>query len=278
MADAPIASDDGAQEVEIIQAATLNRMAISANGALPPRSDVTGTGTIAALNGTVAVATNGCSTIVFNVTGAWVATVALQATTDNVNWFSTLYTTPGSGESEFITITSPNPLIVNCGGYLQVRLIATAYTSGTVAVAYNAGAGTNVLEVISQSFAAFNATVQTVPATLGVSATGASGAAVTLTLPAVAGIFHYVTHIEIVAYTSLARVGVAAPVLVTSTNIQGAPVWDFSTAAAIGTAERLNFDFATPVKSSAANTATTIVCPATTSIVWRVTAFYYTGA
>lgn len=60
-------------------------------------------------------------------------------------------------------------------------------------------------------------------------------------------------------YTTVARVGAATPLIVTSTNLPGAPSWDFSTAAAVGTTERIIFDDASPLKSSVAATATTIV-------------------
>lgn len=275
MADLPIASDQGALEVEIVQSATQNRLAVSANGALPPHSDPTGAGTITALNGTVVATVNGCSSIVFSVTGVWVATLNIEGQASDGQWVQVL------GEVPLASLTGSfvanGVVVVPCGGYFQVRLRAALFTSGTATVTWNAGIGVNVVQPINLLASAFNATVQSVPATLGVTATGASGAAVTLTLPAVAGVFHYITHIEIVAYTALARVGVAAPVLVTSTNISGGPVWDFSTAAAIGTADRLSFDFGTPVRSLAGNTATTIVGPATTSVIWRITVFYYTG-
>lgn len=275
MADLPIASDQGALEVEIIQSATLNRLAIAANGALPTHADSSGSGTITALNGTVVVTTNGCSSIMFSVTGVWVATLNIEAQASDGTWTQVLGEIPlGSLTGSF---TTNGIVVVPCGGYFQVRIRAALFTSGTATVTWNEGAGVNVVQPINLLPTAFNATVYEIPATLGVSTTGVSGAAVTLTLPAAAGVFHYITHLEIVAYTSLARLGVAAPVLVTSTNISGGPVWDFSTAAAIGTADKLAFDFARPVKSAVVNTATTIVCPATTSIVWRVTAFYYTG-
>lgn len=274
MADLPIASDQGAAEVEIVQSATQNRLAISANGALPPHSDVVGTGTIAALNGNVAVLTNGCGSVTFNITGTWVATLSFQATTDGTNWFA-VYGTIAGTDSTTELIATNNPVTISCGGFAQVRLIATAYTSGTANIAWDAGTSINQSLVFSPVASSFNATIQAVPATLGVTATAASGTAVTLTLPAVAGQFHYITHIDIVAYTSLARVGVAAPILVTSTNLSGNPVWDFATVGAIGTTDRLDFDFTIPVKSSTVNTATTVVCPAATSVLWRLTAFYY---
>lgn len=275
MADLPIASDAGAPEVEIVQSSTQNKMAVSANGALPPHSDVTGTGTITALNGTVVITVNGCSSILFSVTGVWVATLNIEAQASDGTWTQVLGEIPlGSLTGSF---TANGIVVVPCGGYFQVRIRAALFTSGTASIAWNAGAGINIVQPINLLASAFNATVQSVPASLGVTTTGASGAVVTLTLPAVAGVFHYITHVEIVAYTALARVGVAAPVLVTSTNIPGGPVWDFSTAAAIGTTDIKAFDFSTPIRSLSANTATTIVGPATTSIIWRLTVFYYTG-
>jgi hypothetical protein len=120
--------------------------------------------------------------------------------------------------------------------------------------------------------------VQVVSANLGVTATGAAAAAVTATLPAVAGQFHYITGIEIVAYTTVARTGSATVVLVTSTNLPGSNVWDFQSAAAIGTSERQVTATNSPIKSAVVNTATTIVCPATTSVIWRVNVYYFTAA
>lgn len=90
--------------------------------------------------------------------------------------------------------------------------------------------------------------------------TAAAATITTLTLPAPAvGLFHYITRIEMSCYTTVARVGAVAPVIVTSTNLPGTPSWDFSTAAAVGTTERIIFDLGFPLKSSVAATATTIV-------------------
>jgi len=114
--------------------------------------------------------------------------------------------------------------------------------------------------------------------TLWVTATGTSGAAVTLTLPAAgAGLFHYVTAIDIQLYATAARTGAATPVTVTTTNLPGSPAWHFPTAQAIGAIDRYDVPLASPIKSSAANTATTIVCPVATSGLWRVNVGYYTG-
>lgn len=127
--------------------------------------------------------------------------------------------------------------------------------------------------------AAAGATFPDPPSTLAVTATGAAAAAVTATLPAAgAGLFHYITSIEITLYSTAARTGVAAPVLVTTTNLPGSPVWDFTSAGAIGTRDTFQLTPATPLRSSTANTATTIVAPVVTGGLWRINVTYYTAA
>lgn len=112
-----------------------------------------------------------------------------------------------------------------------------------------------------------------------VTTTAASGVAATLTLPAAgAGLFHYITSLDIYIYATAARVGAAAPVVVTTTNITGAPAFTFETAQAIGTNTPIQgLNPTTPLKSSVVNTATTIVAPAATTGIWRITATYFTG-
>lgn len=115
-------------------------------------------------------------------------------------------------------------------------------------------------------------------ATLTVTVTAASGTAATLTLPAVAGQFHYITSLEVRLYSTAARVGAAAPILVTTTNISGTPSLTFDTAGAIGTSvAQQPFVSAMPVKSLTVNTATTIVAPIATAGIWRITATYFTA-
>jgi hypothetical protein len=115
-------------------------------------------------------------------------------------------------------------------------------------------------------------------ADLQVTVTAAAAAVATASLPAAgAGLFHYITHIDIDCYTTVARAGGATPVIATSTNLTGTPSWNFASAAAIGTIDRISYDFNNPVKSTTANTATTIVGPATTSVIWKIRVYYYTA-
>lgn len=115
------------------------------------------------------------------------------------------------------------------------------------------------------------------PITVGnipITATGVTGAGVTLTLPASPGKFHNIAYLEINAYSTAARTGSATPIVVTTTNLGSA--FTFSTAAAIGTTDKQILEQL--IKSSVANTATTIVCPATTGVIWRVNCFYNLSA
>jgi len=459
MADLPIAEDNGQLPVTINDpTTTTSSVAVDPNGSIHPFADLSGTGTIAALNGAVVATTHGCGSCTFNVTGTWVATLSFQGTIDSVNWFTVYGADIGT---DIITqfISTNVPVTIPCGGLSQVRLIATAYTSGTANIAWNAGSATKeviVLSPVAQAFqtavngnytqlatatwtsaTALNSVVQvnttgmssvlftwnptgtissgvltfeesldngatwfpisvqflalitaysptfglsgqiptifqadvggttnfrirlstviggtgsgivqlaatafpqsplisnvleqglngnnttTVasnanygislpaianaaapswtegravlesvtldgyqriiprPSNLGVTATAATGVALTATLPAVAAQFHYISLIEIEAYSTAARTGGVTPVLVTSTNLPGGNVWSFASAAAIGTTDSKVFVPASDYRSSVVNTATTIVCPATTGIIWRINVMYYTNA
>jgi hypothetical protein len=112
---------------------------------------------------------------------------------------------------------------------------------------------------------------------LGVTATGAAGAVVTLTLPAPgAGLFHYVTWLQVLMYSTAARTGSATPVLVTSTNLPALTL-TFPSAGAVGATVEQKTEPSAPSRSAVANTASTIVCPATTNVIWRINAHYYGG-
>ena len=165
-------------------------------------------------------------------------------------------------------------------------------------VAITAGAGTSIAtddiggvqyQIVKPAFGALDSATLVSPATplpvavtastLAVTATGAAAAAVTLTLPAAgAGLFQYITSIEITLYSAAARTGAAAPWVVTTTNLPGAPAWTFNTAGAIGTNDLREVAPNTPLRSSVANTATTIVAPIATGGIWRLTVMYFTQA
>lgn len=120
-------------------------------------TDKSGSGTITALNGTVVATTNGCSTVVFNMTGTWTATLTIQGTADGANWVGVLGLIPF--DSITGTIGANSLVAIPCGGYSQVRLIATAFTSGTVNITWNAGSGNQAVQAYSLNAADLNASV-----------------------------------------------------------------------------------------------------------------------
>ena len=116
---------------------------------------------------------------------------------------------------------------------------------------------------------------------LCVTATGAANAGVTLTIPAAgAGLFHYITSIIIQRTATAALVG-SATLVITTTNLPGSMAYSVGNAmAAGGTQNDLNLCLTgNPLKSSVANTATTIVCPVPgAAVLWRITATYFAKA
>jgi len=118
------------------------------------------------------------------------------------------------------------------------------------------------------------------PADFSVTVTGAANAIATLTLPAAGvGIFQYITHLFIKRVNTAALAG-GAILTVTSTNLNGRS-WRTGNQASItvSTSEGtvlMNQDFAHPLRSQVANTATTIVCPAAGAAVsWHIVCDYY---
>ena len=112
---------------------------------------------------------------------------------------------------------------------------------------------------------------------LDIEATGAAAAAVTLTLAAPGvGLRHYLTYLRITRFAAALLTAAATPVLATTTNIPGTLVFSMpAEAAPQGSVFVYQEDFAYPLMTTAQNTATTIVCPVTTAVIWRVTAGYY---
>lgn len=109
----------------------------------------------------------------------------------------------------------------------------------------------------------------------------AANAAVTLTIAAAgAGLFHYITSIEIINVnpTATAIAGSAVTLSYTSTNIPGAPAWTAGNALAAG-AEKVVERITYPpggIKTTTAATATTIVAPAIgAGGVCRITVTYF---
>ena len=226
------------------------------------------TATLSALNATTVVDLNGKTVVAVDLrAAAFTGTVVFEATIDGANWFA-LTGLVGTVTVSLVTGAGAvnTQVIVGVSGFRSFRVRVSAFTSGSLVVALRA----------SMSDYAILATPS--PAPFCVTATAAVNTAVTLTMAAnPAGLFHLFTRIHIKRFFVTAGLGGATPTLVTTTNLPGSLAFSFGTAGAIGTTLEEVLEPASPIKASAAATATTIVCPASTDTIWRVTAHYLLG-
>lgn len=235
---------------------------------LHPRENLVATGNLGALNAEIIMDCHGSSTVTLDLRGTFNLSVEVSGLIDGanpqvipirpINQNSVLYVTSLAG-------SGPGSWIGECAGYDRVRVRVTAYTSGTAVVTLLAS--TAPLPVAFQNIL-----------TNGIGTTaGTAGAATTLTLAAPgAGLRHYLTYLAITRFATAALTAAATPVTVTTTNLPGSLAFTFPADAALqGSVDRWREDFAFAIVSSTPNTATTIVCPATTNVIWRVTAGFY---
>lgn len=213
---------------------------------------------------------NGASIAFIHIYGTFVGTNAIEGTVDGTNYFPIeVYNQATQQPVVSSAITTIGIFFAAVAGLKAIRVRMTAYTSGTAIVAMRASSG--VGKVLAELK----------PTTLGGTVTAASGAAATLTIAAAgAGLFHYLTRLEISLFNTAATTGAATPVVVTTTNLPGSKAFSlaYPTRAAAGELlDRIIVQPTTPLKSSTANTNTTIVCPVVTAGLWRVTADYYVG-
>lgn len=232
-----------------------------------PREDIFATGTIGAANAEVIIPADGCAAVSIDLRGTYNAVLEVSGTVDGTNW-TLIPVRPLniSSVSYAATINSLTGMWVGkVGPFRSVRIRCTTYTSGAA------------VATICASTADLDDTLQGLITPTLVTAVGASAAAVTLTLPAPgAGLRQYLTYLSINRFAAAALTAAAAPVTVTTTNLPGSLAFSFAADAALqGTLDRWREDFAFPVAASAQNTAVTVVCPATTGVIWRATAGYY---
>lgn len=223
---------------------------------------------IATLNGEVFFDCAGTDSAALDIRGTFVGTFVVEATIDGTNYFSIPFFVPTT-EIWATTITAAGVWVCHLpSACRRVRVRCSAYTSGTAIVSLRGSSSGNIFYA------------KPIPTVLSVTATGAASAAVTATLAASGvGLFHYITRIRISKYVSATLTAGAAPSIVTSTNLPSTPSFDFKTLGALGDSEVMDIFFTgNPLKSSTANTATTLVAPVLTGAIWKIQVFYYAGA
>lgn len=238
-----------------------------AAGTLHPRENLFVAGTLGALNAELQLDVDGCSTVALDLRATFSHTVQLQGTIDGSNWV-VIPVRPQTGGIFVLAVvgTVSGIWMASCVGFRKVRAIATAYTSG---------GSTATLMASTALFDDFAKNGSVTAATQTI--TAAAGAAATLSLAAPGlGLRHYLTYLSVNKFAAAALTAAATPVLVTTTNIPTALVLSLpAEAAAQGTMFPWREDFAYPLMTTTQNTATTIVCPATTGVIWRITAGFF---
>ena len=236
--------------------------------------------------------TNGAE-IVFDVNGdenvtwagtstAFIGTIEFAGSVDGTNFYplpayplavaSVGGTIPLSGQPLLsIGLVAANTSVVYvqpCGQFRKLRCRVTAYTSGTLIVAAN-----------SDTQLSANSAIIAKPSTLLVTTTAAVSVAATATLPAVSGLRHVVDFISVIRSATSALTPAAAPVLVTTTNLPGNPALTFGAdAGGIGVDKEVKLDFGgTGLAAVTLGTATTVVAPVYTGVIWRITVGYRLG-
>ena len=237
---------------------------------LHPREDQAASGSITTSGGTVTLpVSHGIATVMLDIRGTGITgspTGILEGSIDGTN-FVTIGLLTWATLAQVSTLSIPaagGNYFADAAGFRLVRFrCITAPTAGSYVV------------VLRATNADFVTTALPLPATCLGTATGAAAAAVTLTIASGGtGLFHYITRLRIERHTSALLTAAATPVIVTTTNLPGSLAFSIpADAAAQGVPFIIDQDFPNPLKASAAATATTIVCPTTTAVIWRVTAF-----
>ena len=235
-------------------------------GTLHPRENIAGSGTLGALNAEIVINADGASTVALDLRGTFNLTVEVAGSVDGTNW-TLLPVRSMTGSSYLATVagTAAGIWVAAAAGFAKIRARVTAYTSGAATATLLAATGLlddRLLGEVSSNAATVTAAVST-------------AATLTLTAPG-AGLRHYITGLRIERHAAALLVAGTTPDLVTSTNLPGALAFSIPMeAAAQGSVYEKLLDPVRAIMASAQNTATTIVAPLTTSVIWRISATFY---
>ena len=220
---------------------------------------------LAGVNAETIIAIAQETSAVIDVRGSFTATMIAEISFDGTNYQQYPIFNPVT-ELYVVSITVAGQFTLDIpSGAKKVRVRMTAYTSpATVTLRASHAKQFIYIKDIPSSMSTLTATV---------------GLGVTLTIPGASGLYNYLTMLQIVKFNAATLTAAATPVLVTTTNIIGNPVFSFpADAAAQGTINEQLFKFQKPIKGNSASATMVITCPPTTNVIWRVNAAYYIGA
>ncbi len=235
-------------------------------GTLHPRENITGSGALGALNAEIVLNTDGASTVSLDLRGTFNMTVEVAGSVDGTNWtLLAVRSMTGGSYLAAVAGTAAGAWVAACAGFARIRARVTAYTSGAATATMLAATGLlddRMLGEVSSNAGTITAAVST-------------AATLTLTAPG-AGLRHYITGLRIERHAAALLAAGTTPVVVTTTNLPGALAFSIPMeAAAQGSVYEKSIDPARAIMASAQNTATTIVAPLTTSVIWRLSAIFY---
>jgi hypothetical protein len=253
-----------------------------ANFYMPHEESRRSSAILGALNAEVVHDLDGDQSAVVHIfaSAALTATYAIQVSPDGINYYNSpgyLFsgvngTLPIPGQpvyTEASTTAIQRVINVPCGQMRKLRVIFTAWTSGSAVVSINSDTCVGISPFLRDQNSC----------TLAATITAATGVAATLSLPAVTGLRHYIGNIEIVRSATAALTASATPTVITTTNLPGSLAFTMgSDTGGTGVDKILDANFSgQPLAALLAGTATTVVCPATPGVIWRVNAFYSLG-
>lgn len=253
---------------------------------MPHFEQRTAAGALNAINAELVLDVSGDESALINIdggSGTLNATYVVEGSIDGISYAGLLAfsipqfcaggTIPLAGQPMLLeAVNAANikrAIAVAVGGLKKIRVRLSAWTGGSAAVTINSDAQAAISPYLRDQKAA----------TLMQSVTAAAGAAATATLPAVAGLRHYIDFIEVTRIATAALTASATPVVVTTTNLPNAPALTFgSDAGGIGIDVTKKLDFgASGLAATALGTASTIVAPAYAGVIWRINVAYRLG-
>ena len=235
-------------------------------GTLHPRENIAGSGNLGALNAEIIINADGASTVALDLRGTFNLTVEVAGSVDGTNWtLLAVRSITGGSYVAAVAGTASGAWVAACAGFTRIRARVTAYTSGAATASLLAATGIlddRLLGEVSSNAATITAAVST-------------AATLTLTAPG-AGLRHYITGLRIERHAAALLTAGATPALITTTNLPGALAFSIPVeAAAQGSVYEKVLDPVRAIMAAAQNTATTIVAPLTTNVIWRISATFY---
>lgn len=228
-----------------------------------PRENQRSLAALGSLNAETIIDADGCSSFVLDLRGTFVGTVEISGQTDDSNWVVIPMKIQGGVGLYVLSATTVGTWMGPCAGYTRIRARVVAYTSGSATTTLTACLGVMAPDQFDTT-PAFG----TITAAVGVAAT------LTLASPG-AGLRHYLTYLRLVRIASAALTAAATPIIVTTTNLPGSMAFSMQADAALqGVIFDYQESFNYPIAAVAQNTATTIVAPVTTGVIWRISAGY----